>query len=199
MKLIIIGAGGHARSVSRCLNERMDFRGFFADPEYESVCPVTGTIADALKLQAHACFVAIGDNDVRCDLCGRFASEGPLLVNIVSPNATVLSEILGANVFVGHNAFVNAGALIGSGAIINSSVVIEHDCTIGPFSSLAPGVVVGGGVTIGRGCEIGLGAMIRDHVTIGDNAVVGMGSVVTKDIPAKAVGFGNPWKSQETK
>ena len=47
-------------------------------------------------------------------------------------------------------------------------------------------------VHIGRNCWIGAGAVIMPGVTIGDNSVIGAGSVVTKDIPANVVAYGNP-------
>ena len=47
-------------------------------------------------------------------------------------------------------------------------------------------------VHIGRNCWIGAGALIMPGVTIGDNSVIGAGSVVTKDIPANVVAYGNP-------
>lgn len=47
-------------------------------------------------------------------------------------------------------------------------------------------------VHIGKNCWIGAGALIMPGVTIGDNSVIGAGSVVTKDVPANVVAFGNP-------
>jgi len=47
-------------------------------------------------------------------------------------------------------------------------------------------------VYIGENCWIGAGALIMPGVTIGDNSVIGAGSVVTKDIPANVVAYGNP-------
>jgi len=47
-------------------------------------------------------------------------------------------------------------------------------------------------VTIGNGVWICSGAIILPGVTIGKNAVIGAGSVVTKDVPADELWFGNP-------
>jgi acetyltransferase-like isoleucine patch superfamily enzyme len=43
-----------------------------------------------------------------------------------------------------------------------------------------------------KGASIGSGATILSNVVIGENAIVGAGSVVTKDIPDKAIVAGNP-------
>lgn len=47
-------------------------------------------------------------------------------------------------------------------------------------------------VHIGKNVWIGAGALIMPGVNIGDNSVIGAGSVVTKDIPANVVAYGNP-------
>ena len=51
-----------------------------------------------------------------------------------------------------------------------------------------------GSLTIGNDVWIGAQSLILSGVTIGDGAVIGAGSVVTRDIPAFAVGAGNPCK-----
>lgn len=51
-------------------------------------------------------------------------------------------------------------------------------------------------VHIGKNCWIGAGVLIMPGVTIGDNTVIGAGSVVTKDIPANVLAFGNPCRVQ---
>ncbi len=47
-------------------------------------------------------------------------------------------------------------------------------------------------VHIGRCVWIGANTIVLPGITIGDNSVIGAGSVVTKDIPANVVAYGNP-------
>lgn len=47
-----------------------------------------------------------------------------------------------------------------------------------------------------EGCSIGANATLLPGITIGSWAMVGAGSVVTRDIPAYALVFGNPAKIQ---
>lgn len=47
-------------------------------------------------------------------------------------------------------------------------------------------------VTIGNNVWIGANVVICPGVTIGDGSVIGAGAVVTRDIPANVVAFGNP-------
>jgi acetyltransferase-like isoleucine patch superfamily enzyme len=45
-----------------------------------------------------------------------------------------------------------------------------------------------------KGASIGSNATILCGVTVGEGAIVGAGSVVTKDVPARAIVAGNPAK-----
>jgi acetyltransferase-like isoleucine patch superfamily enzyme len=47
-------------------------------------------------------------------------------------------------------------------------------------------------VKIGKGCFIGARSIILKGVTIGDGVVVGAGAVITRDIPADSIAYGNP-------
>ena len=50
------------------------------------------------------------------------------------------------------------------------------------------------GITIGNHVWIACGVIVCGGVTIGDGAVIGAGSVVTRDIPAGWLAWGNPCK-----
>lgn len=81
-------------------------------------------------------------------------------------------------------------------------IEIGSFCRVGTdvtFSNGAPGAPESEArQTIGTGCWIGSGAAIVGAVKVGDYAVIGAGSLVTSDVPAKAVVFGAParvvWK-----
>lgn len=82
------------------------------------------------------------------------------------------------NVFVGHHViFINdkyPRATSQSGALQS-----EKDWTVQP-------------TLVKQGASIGSGAVIMSNVTIGEHAIVGAGSVVTQDVPNRAVVAGNP-------
>jgi serine acetyltransferase len=48
------------------------------------------------------------------------------------------------------------------------------------------------GPRIGAGAQVGVNVTILPFVRIGAGALIGAGSVVTRDIPAGVVAFGNP-------
>ena len=45
---------------------------------------------------------------------------------------------------------------------------------------------------------LGAGAIVCPGVRIGDDTVVGAGAVVTRDLPARVVAFGNPARVHRT-
>lgn len=108
----------------------------------------------------------------------------------------------GAHVHFGDNVYAN----------FNLTLVDDADIYVGSKVMFGPNVTVATAahpinpclrslamqynipVHIGDNVWIGANTVILPGVTIGDNSVIGAGSVVTKDIPANVVAFGNPCK-----
>jgi maltose O-acetyltransferase len=105
----------------------------------------------------------------------------------------------GSHIHLGTRVFFN----------FNCVVLDVAEVSIGDFTLFAPAVQIltathplnaelrrtrefAKPITIGADVWVGGGAIICPGVTIGDRAVIGAGSVVTKDIPAGVVAFGNP-------
>ncbi|MCG9696681.1 sugar O-acetyltransferase [Shewanella sp. Isolate11] len=106
----------------------------------------------------------------------------------------------GINTMIGSHVFINfnftlldcAPVTIGDHVFIGPNVQLytAHH----PLDAATRDQHIGWAEPITIGCHvwIGGGCIILPGVTIGDGAVVGAGSVVTKDIPAKTIAFGNP-------
>jgi maltose O-acetyltransferase len=106
----------------------------------------------------------------------------------------------GYHIAVGARTFINYGAVILDGA----KVTIGQDVQIGPNVQLLTathslnaverrrGTETASAVTIGDGAWLASGVIVLPGVTIGTDTVVGAGSVVTKDMPAGHLCFGNP-------
>jgi acetyltransferase-like isoleucine patch superfamily enzyme len=85
-------------------------------------------------------------------------------------------------------AFIPPGTVIEDYVFIGPHVTITNDrkpCLLKPEWVPMP-------VVVKRGAVIGANSVIVAGVTIGEEALVGAGSVVTKDVPARAVVYGNP-------
>lgn len=113
---------------------------------------------------------------------------------------------LGRGVRLWNNSTIDYGCRIGRGVKIHCNCYIAQYSRIDDDAFLAPGVIFANdlypgfkiscqrmrGPWIGRGAQIGVNATVLPFVKIGPKALIGAGSVVTRDIPAGAVAWGNP-------
>ena len=113
---------------------------------------------------------------------------------------------IGDQVSIWGNSTVDYGSTIGNNVKIHTGVYVAQFTTIEDDVFLAPGVALANdphpgcprgpdcmrGPTIRRGAKIGVNATLLPFITIGEMALIGAGSVVTKDVPPRAVAYGNP-------
>lgn len=206
-KLLLIGGGGHCRSVLDCLNEQSVFSdiSILDDklPEGETVFGVpvlgdTSLIENCRQMGYDLAFVAIGSvgrPEIRENYHKRLIKAGYGLINVIDKTAVVSPFArLGWGDFVGKNAVINANARLGDGVIVNTAAVIEHDCCVASFAHVSTGSVLCGGVSVGSGSHIGAKSVIRQGLRIGRDCMVGMGSLVSCDIPDMVTAYGSPCK-----
>ena len=108
----------------------------------------------------------------------------------------------GKNVEAGDRFFANNNCVfVDPGKIIfGDDVKIAPQC--GFYTALHPldpelratGAETAKPIHIGNNVWFGGGVKVLPGVTIGDNCVIGAGSVVTHDIPANSLAYGNPCK-----
>ena len=92
----------------------------------------------------------------------------------------MFDNLKGTETVIGKNVTITTGTkIINHFPILSSNGVTEYST---------------GDITIGDNVFIGMNCLIIKPVTIGNGAVIGAGSVVTKDIPEKAIVGGNPAK-----
>lgn len=114
---------------------------------------------------------------------------------IVHRSAAVSSTArLGQGVNVNSLVSIAAYATIGRFVSINRNASVGHHSEVGDFVTINPGAHIAGFVRVGAYTHIGMGANVADGLEIGANTVIGAGSVVTRDIPAGVVAYGNPCK-----
>jgi acetyltransferase-like isoleucine patch superfamily enzyme len=106
------------------------------------------------------------------------------------------------NACIGKRCKISSHTFICEGVTIEDNVFIGHGVTF--INDSYPRSTTGTGslqteadwkvekTQVKRGASIGSGSTILSNVTIGENVIVGAGSVVTKDIPANSIAYGNP-------
>jgi UDP-2-acetamido-3-amino-2,3-dideoxy-glucuronate N-acetyltransferase len=108
-------------------------------------------------------------------------------------NALALIE---NDVVIGNNVTVKSGVQIWDGIHIEDNVFVGPNVTftndLTPRSKQKPAEYLK--TTINHHVSIGANATIIGGVSIGAYALIGAGSVVTKDVPAHALIYGNPAK-----
>lgn len=115
----------------------------------------------------------------------------------IGDNCNICANVLIENdVTVGNNVTVKSGVQLWDG------VTVEDDVFIGPNVTFTndlfprsknPGWKMDR-TLIKKGASIGANATILCGLTIGEKAMIGAGSVVTKDVPAGELWYGNPAK-----
>lgn len=198
MKVVILGCGGHARSVADVLLDlRADVTLVFVDENARPGERILGRVvhpyADLQRpeLLDHAVVPAAGDNARRHALFAMFPDRN--MISVVSRRAYVSGfATVGRGCFVGNYAHVGPEAVVGDGTIVNTAAVVEHETVLGVGCHVGPRAVVCGRCRIGDRVFLGAGATVRDGVTIGSDVVVGAGGVVTADLPEPGVYVGCP-------
>ena len=167
--LLLVGCGGHARSLIDLIETQGEWQihGLvgLAEQVGSTVLgyPVLGTDEDLPTLRSicPAALLAVG----------QLPDPAPRAV--VSRHAS-----LGEGSVIGHGAIVNAGATIGAHCIINTGALIEHDAQVGDHCHVSTGALVNGGVHLGNGCFIGSGAMLREGLQLPAGTVISAGKRV---------------------
>ncbi len=205
MKLALLGASGHGQVIAE-IAELLGYQHivFFDDawPDKSKlgVWSIEGDTQALIerKQEFDACFVSIGDNDIRHQKQMLLERKSFHLINLIHP-ASVVSRYAticsGSVVMAG--AVINAFAKIGHGCIINTGSTVDHDCFLEDCVHISPGAHLAGNVIVAECSWIGIGAVIKQNVQVGANTTIGAGAVVISNIPAASLAIGCPAKLKD--
>jgi sugar O-acyltransferase (sialic acid O-acetyltransferase NeuD family) len=207
-KLIVFGAGGHAKVVIDIIEQQGQYEiaGLLDDdPRHRGQhffgYPVLGTREELPALmspQLRHAIVTIGDNASRAAVAAHLDQLGWRFASAVHPRASISQGVeIGAGSVVMAGCVVNADTHLGRQVILNTGATVDHDCRIGDAVHIAPGCHLCGGVSVGQGSFLGAGAVVTPGVKIGRKAIVGAGSTVIRDVADEAKVSGSPARPPE--
>lgn len=120
--------------------------------------------------------------------------------------------VIGSNCNINCNVFIENEVRIGDHVTIKPGVQIWDGVTLEDYVFIGPNVTFTNDLIprskqypesfaktiVKKGASIGANSTIIAGNTIGENSLIGAGSVITKDVPANTVWFGNPAKQKGT-
>jgi sugar O-acyltransferase (sialic acid O-acetyltransferase NeuD family) len=204
-KLILIGGGGHCRSVIDVVEKEakykiagiLDVAGMVGrEVSGYSVIGTDDAIEEYVKKECMFLITLgqIKSYETRQKLYQKLKDLQASLATVVSPLAYVSDRsMVGEGTVIMHHAVINAGVTIGSNCIINTRALVEHDSVIASHCHISTGALVNGDCSVSEGCFIGSGAILLNGRKVAPQTVIGAGAVITKDIEASGCTYaGNP-------
>lgn len=196
-KLIMIGAGGHSKSVADSVRpDQYELCGFIDENKVgmHIGLPIYGkAITDVPDYKNYVYFVSIGDVGFRKMWYKRIKEYGLSVVNIIDPTALIsTSAKIGEGNFIGKFAIINADSIIGNNNVINTKALIEHECFIGNHTHISTNSTINGNVIVHDSVFLGSTAVCNGQLEIGEHAVIGSGTVIIKNVEPYTTVVGVP-------
>ena len=197
-KLILIGAGGYAKSVVDSVDiYNYEITGFideFSQEREHLGYPILAHNLDTLENpMKYVYFIAIGNNGRRKIWFDRLKEKRLRIINVVDRSAIVSPlATLGTGCFIGKFAVINSKAVIEDDCIINTKALVEHGCHVSSHVNLSTNAVINGDVSIGEGSFVGSCSVTIGQLSVGTWSTVGAGAVVIRDVEDNVTVAGVP-------
>ena len=200
-KLIIIGAGGYAKSVLDSIDySKYEVCGFIDDftkaKEHLGIEIIGNSLNNIKNKEQYCYFVAIGNNINRKKWFDNLVNEKLNVINVIDKTAIISKNAnIGKGCFFGKMSIVNSGSTIGDNVIVNTKALVEHGCMVGNHCNLSTNSVINGETSIGEGSFIGSSSVVIGQLHIGKWSTIGAGAVVIRDIEDNVTAVGIPAKT----
>lgn len=185
--IILVGYGGHAKSVADCIERQKEYRivGYTDIEEHKSAYKYLGT-DDILEeyyargvRNAVVCVGYLGKGALREKLYALLKGIGYSLPVIVDSSSIVAETAeIGEGTFVGKGVIINAEAQVGKMAIINTMALVEHECVVEDFVHVAVAAILCGQVHVGKAAFIGANATVIQGRRIEPRQIVPAGVTI---------------------
>ena len=199
-KVVIIGAGGHAKVIADIVIKNKDkLIGFLDDnitieTDIVEKYKVIGKIKDAERLQQKnknlRFIIGIGNNIIRKEIAEKYQL---LYYTAIHP-----SSIIGTNVKIGEgtavmaNAVINIDSKVGKHCIVNTGAIVEHENIIEDYVHLSPSTTLSGNVKVNELVHLGTGCKVKNNISISAQSIFGVGTIIVKDINESGIYVGVP-------
>ena len=193
-KILIIGAGGHAKSLIDVIESTKRFKiiGLIDSKKNKKSIfdkyKILGSDLQINKIKKYSKLAVVGIGQIKeakkrinaYELLKKFKFKTP---TICSPKSYVSKySILEEGTVIFHGAIINAGAHIGKNTIINTRAVIEHDVKIGNHCHVSTNATLNGGVILGNNSFVGSNAVIKENIKVGINCIIAANTFLKKNL-----------------
>lgn len=189
IRLLVVGAGGHGRSVAEAavLSDQFEVVGFLDDgllvgtTVFNAV--VLGSIASMSQHFAATdqAIVALGNNALREKIFQQLTEASFKFATVVHPRAIVSpSASLGAGSVVMAGAIVGTEASLGVGTIVNCGAVVDHQAKVEDYGHLGVNASMAGGTVLGRNAWMQAGTAIGFGLCVSPGSILQPGVFVMK-------------------
>jgi UDP-N-acetylbacillosamine N-acetyltransferase len=194
--LVLLGFGGHARSVADVALTAGYGRLWFVDDNAAEGERFLDFPVQRLMPQDAGNWVYMpcaGDNRRREAQIRQLIDANLTVATIISPTATIgHGSSIGPGCFIGHHAHVGPLAKLGAGCIVNTGGIVEHDCIVGDCVHVSVNSILAGKSSLGDRVFLGAGAVVIDGISVGSDVTIGAGAVVAESIQLPGIYAGVP-------
>ncbi|MGL5126385.1 MAG: acetyltransferase [Fusobacteriaceae bacterium] len=196
-KLIILGAGGFAKSIIDAIDESqyklVGFIDSFKKGEHQGYKILANSIEEIEDKEKYIYFIGIGDPKSREEYFYNFKKYDLKLANIIDKTSILSRNItMGEGIFIGKRVIVNADTVLEDNVVLNTRSLIEHGNYIGAHTNISTNSVLNGDVKVGSRTFIGSCTVVNGQIKIGNDSIIGSGSIVIRDVEDNVVEAGTP-------
>jgi len=177
-KIVLIGGGGHCRSIIDVIEQTnkyeiigiVDIKENIGKKVLDYEIIACDDDLETIFLSCKNAVITVGQiksNKIRIKIYDKLKQIGFNLPVIISPLAYVSKHsVIKEGTVIMHHALINANVKIGKNCIINTKALIEHDSIIEDNCHISTSSVINGGVTVKENSFFGSNATSKQSIEI---------------------------------
>jgi sugar O-acyltransferase (sialic acid O-acetyltransferase NeuD family) len=203
-KIILIGGGGHCKSVIDVIEKQNKFKiAGIVDVKEKQDSDVLGykiiasdeELPQLISKYKNVCITVgqIKSPAARIALYLQAKKLNAVFPIIISPTAYVSKHAnINEGTIIMHGCIINAGVTIGVNCILNTGSLLEHEAIVGNHCHVSTNACINGQVVLGNEIFVGSSSVINNNIQVASNVIIGSGSVVNKNITVSGIYAGSP-------